>query len=534
MSHSTSHSTHYLTTDSFATPTRPLSPPSQALSSAKTSMSLLFPARMFPSRHSSIRRSPDRHIVDIDDKDLSSFGDSDPSFSALDDSRLPTPPLKPPKDWAEVVPPASSETLDLSTPRPPYLAPFRLLLTKQKRAAMDDQDGISNDESSDILEPGSTITIPWSSVAPSVLPSPASFAFTVPLPNADLTPSYGPKVGEFPSSTANHAPNPQFTLGRSASTNSLSSLSSNIDTEALHPSLSISTSSSSELRLLRLLGHGAFSSVWLGEDLGHVPLTQLSKRSVRDLRRRASGRRKGRNGDRPSENYTTSFPGKYHDDVVGTKRPLRNMPSLSGTNSSEPPPSSDNIHVNSLLRHPSLPSHSRLPSISKEDLGVLPSLPASPFSSNSVLPPLSPLNLNFLTVHNEGQASKLSRDSSLKKFRERVKGTRPAFCLGRVYLDERDGGMGEPSADEFGFLTTGEENLEGRLSRRSSLGKGREINERLVAIKITPRRVPGSAKEEEERTRVRFVREVEVLKVSEQNLTCMARHWPRVCYNLSP
>lgn len=115
-----------------------------------------------------------------------------------------------------------------------------------------------------------------------------------------------------------------------------------------------------------------------------------------------------------------------------------------------------------------------------------------------------------------------------------MKGTRPAFCLGRVYLDERDGGMGEPSADEFGFLTTGEENLEGRLSRRSSLGKGREINERLVAIKITPRRVPGSAKEEEERTRVRFVREVEVLKVSEQNLTCMARHWPRVCYNLSP
>jgi hypothetical protein len=105
----------------------------------------------------------------------------------------------------------------------------------------------------------------------------------------------------------------------------------------------------------------------------------------------------------------------------------------------------------------------------------------------------------------------------LKKFRERVKGTRPAFCLGRVYLDERDGGMGERRADEFGFLTTGEEILEGGLSRRSSLGKGRDINERLVAIKITPRRVPGSAKEEEERTRVRFVREVEVLKVSEQN-----------------
>src|SRR5260370_12371788 len=81
MPHSTAQSTHYLTTDSFATPTRPLSPPSQALSSAKTSMNSLLPARVFPSRYSSsIRRSPELHIVDIvDDKDhIPLFGNADP------------------------------------------------------------------------------------------------------------------------------------------------------------------------------------------------------------------------------------------------------------------------------------------------------------------------------------------------------------------------------------------------------------------------------------------------------------------------
>ena len=115
-----------------------------------------------------------------------------------------------------------------------------------------------------------------------------------------------------------------------------------------------------------------------------------------------------------------------------------------------------------------------------------------------------------------------------------MKGTRPAFCLGRVFLDERDGRMGSPMgavADEFGFLTAGEENQEGKLSRRSSLGKSRNMNERLVAIKITPRRTPGSTKEEEERTRVRFVREVEVLKVIRPRvlLGCLEAHPDSIC-----
>lgn len=248
---------------------------------------------------------------------------------------------------------------------------------------------------------------------------------------------------------------------------------------------------------------------------------------MRDLRRRASGRETKRNSAR-LEKDTTSSVGKHDDAVVGSKRPpnrisegLRNLLSLSKVKFSGTLPSSDTVlcdNVHSLQRHPTLPSHSRCSSISGEDLyGALSNIPPSQFASHSTLPPLSPLSLNLLAVQSDTQVSTLSRNSSMRKFRERVKGTRPAFCFGRVYLDERDGGMGEPRgtvSDEFGFLTTGDENLEGKLSRRSSWGKGRGINERLVAIKITPRSVPGSTMEEEERTRVRFVREVEVLRVS--------------------
>ncbi|KAG5638784.1 hypothetical protein H0H81_010205 [Sphagnurus paluster] len=42
------------------------------------------------------------------------------------------------------------------------------------------------------------------------------------------------------------------------------------------------------LRLLKALGHGAFSSVWLAEDHSPVPLVLRSRRSLRDLRRQAS------------------------------------------------------------------------------------------------------------------------------------------------------------------------------------------------------------------------------------------------------
>jgi hypothetical protein len=48
------------------------------------------------------------------------------------------------------------------------------------------------------------------------------------------------------------------------------------------------------LRLLHPLAHGAFSIVWLAEDLSRLPLTLVSNKTVRDLRRRASGRDKER------------------------------------------------------------------------------------------------------------------------------------------------------------------------------------------------------------------------------------------------
>ncbi|KAF9453649.1 kinase-like protein [Macrolepiota fuliginosa MF-IS2] len=42
------------------------------------------------------------------------------------------------------------------------------------------------------------------------------------------------------------------------------------------------------LHLIRPLGQGAFSSVWLAEDKSRIPLTFRSKQSIRDLRRKAS------------------------------------------------------------------------------------------------------------------------------------------------------------------------------------------------------------------------------------------------------
>jgi len=87
--------------------------------------------------HPGIRRCLELLITNIDGGEcLSSFGDLDPSFKfSLDNTWSPTPPLVSLKDWSTLVPPASSETLELSSPGP-HLVPFcGLLLTKQKPAA---------------------------------------------------------------------------------------------------------------------------------------------------------------------------------------------------------------------------------------------------------------------------------------------------------------------------------------------------------------------------------------------------------------
>jgi hypothetical protein len=155
----------------------------------------------------------------------------------------------------------------------------------------------------------------------------------------------------------------------------------------------------------------------------------------------------------------------------------------------------------------------------------------------------------------------LLRDASLRKFRARVRGTRPALrpASGRGFLDERDGEMGvrvlraprgeeSREGDSEDADTDGEDGvLRASLTRKPSgvYGGSSAVKAvgRLVAVKMTARRAPrtpaasantayaGSSsrrekekertrvlerqrrREEEERTRVRFVREVEVLKV---------------------
>jgi hypothetical protein len=131
-----------------------------------------------------------------------------------------------------------------------------------------------------------------------------------------------------------------------------------------------------------------------------------------------------------------------------------------------------------------------------------------------------------LKLPSRDDSASLSRDSSLKKFRDRVRGTRPGFRLGRAYLDERHGEMGWKEGGGVGGEVREDERgekeggliLGPNLSRHSSLRSNNGTNGRLVAVKMTPRKVRGAKgrreRAEEERTRVGFVREVEVLKVS--------------------
>jgi hypothetical protein len=283
------------------------------------------------------------------------------------------------------------------------------------------------------------------------------------------------------------------------------------------------------LRLLRSLGQGAFSAVWLAEDLSPVPLTLVSKRSVRDLRRRVSGRDKEREKEKEREqeeqiekvkaingaSLETGSPRRLPRNLrEGLKSILSfsRLPKLAVSSGpvddplSEPPdspwvslPSSASLHPqdmdmgsSSLSRASSIHSYRSYSSFSTGGI-----------SRHSSLKLPSP----------DGDSVSLSRDSSLKNFRDRVRGTKPAFRLGRAYLDERHGEMGwEEGVGE----ERGQTHLGANPSRQSSLRGG--TNSRLVAVKMTPKKVRGAKgrreRAEEERTRVGFVREVEVLKVS--------------------
>ncbi|KAF8894791.1 kinase-like domain-containing protein [Infundibulicybe gibba] len=89
----------------------------------------------------------------------------------------------------------------------------------------------------------------------------------------------------------------------------------------------------------------------------------------------------------------------------------------------------------------------------------------------------------------------MGRTRSLMRLGRRIGGTRPAEFVSRNHmggiLDERDGDAGVAMDNPY------------------TCPQGR-----LVAVKLTPRRPPGATSLEAERTRVGFVREVEVLRVS--------------------
>ena len=313
------------------------------------------------------------------------------------------------------------------------------------------------------------------------------------------------------------------------------------------------------LRLLRPLAHGAFSTVWLAEDLSRVPLTLVSKKSVRDLRRRVSGRdkerrEKERERDKEFEILKDEEEKKKQADQVeftidetpskeatkilehrNLRAGLKSMLSLSRLPTLPPGSCTDGFLSKSPLDMDSspwngydLPSSTSPPSHQDID----PDMDSLALSRTSSIRSSSSSYSSFsrqqnLQLPSRDDSASLSRDSSLKKFRDRVRGTRPAFRLGRSYLDERHGEMGwkegggvggEVRENEAGEKEGGVIHLGPNLSRPPSLRSNSGTNSRLVAVKMTPRKVRGAKgrreRAEEERTRVGFVREVEVLKVS--------------------
>lgn len=235
-----------------------------------------------------------------------------------------------------------------------------------------------------------------------------------------------------------------------------------------------SSPNETQLRLVRPLGQGAFSSVWLAQDKSLIPLTLRSKKSVRELRKKASI---------ASLSRRSSFRG-----------------GLLGI-------CSNNGSAISLSRQSSL----------EDNLG-----------------------------------RSLKRDGSLrmKRLRARLQGTKPVG-FGTRYVDERHGEMGikertfgiDPGSDtEHNPLyssppisaststSSAADSTCGSTAAESYTLKKKNSNRgRLVAVKLTTRKPatdtsPGMSRreweEEEERTRVGFVREVEILKV------CVFVHFP--------
>ncbi|KAJ3514169.1 hypothetical protein NLJ89_g2523 [Agrocybe chaxingu] len=521
-----------LTADFFSTPLRPPSPPPPSIPPVKHSTFNL--SRIFPSRYTSTaQRSPDQvqfHTLDANDierrtHERNSSSGSDSSFiPSFAENRLPTPPPsaitpRPPHRQDTIVPHFQKEDQDESTPKPsdhePALLHFErsLLLAPQteQRTKPEPLPVEEDDREDKEPQPGSLIPLPTSD-PPSLPVSPLSMTFTVTAPTSG---SHDDR--STPTPTNDVSISGLFSESESPAPAASSSTSGPTDLET-HPN----STPAPTLRLQRCLGHGAFSSVWLAEDLSPVPLTLVSKKSVRDLRRRASGRDRERDSE------------ARRDRVIAVpETPAAIQPSNAQNNKPDKrPPSRLREGLRSILALSpvSIPLLSTSPSNNDSHLSRNSSIKSSP-SADVVA-----LSRNSSIRSLPSIAGDISRNSSL---RSTPPSRNSSFRLPLSQdttlsrdSNERDGEMGVPRDSEGARkgsedgLSVPDVGLTASLSRQSSLnkkGKGR-----LVAVKMTPRKakaVHGREREEEERTRVGFVREVEVLKhISHPNITPLLAH----------
>ncbi|KAG2020913.1 CAMK/CAMKL/GIN4 protein kinase, variant 2 [Coprinopsis cinerea AmutBmut pab1-1] len=237
------------------------------------------------------------------------------------------------------------------------------------------------------------------------------------------------------------------------------------DTE-LHPGDVIADSSfasatSPSLRLLRPLGQGAFSAVWLAEDLSSIPLVLSSKRSVRDLKRQASLQSKGSVSRKSSLKSPTSSRGVSRNSSM-----KRFMARVTGTQ-----PSVDSLLLDGHVHHEG-----------RETTWTSPDGHLHPMPPSSMHPSPSPSSsISSLPSPEVGLGASLSRQSSTS-------------------------------------------------TRRSATSRAEA---RVVAVKLTPRRPEPNSPLTEERTRVGFIREVEVLRhISHPNITPLLAHFSTPTYHV--
>lgn len=485
-----------ITADFFSTPVRAPTPP-KTTTKASSILAAIHPSRIFPSRYTSRNprdeaeesivsttastrktkpellfldlgygRAGEEHtspvLSDTDSsrlvsdgnftlipsphgqhcRDLSSLSSISTSSSSTHSSlalpestnphRLPTPP--PPSPLSSHALHFPNNSADEPTPRPSHLEPN---YTKHDNDADDDED-----DAHARVEPAPGCIITSS---PPCISHPTS-----------ITALFSPKL------TVTPPPDTTTFTSAAATTPDRSTVTS----PSPPPSLSLEPQTSNTvLHLVRPLGQGAFSSVWLAEDKSRVPLTIRSKKSVRDLRRKASLANLSRRSS-----VRSGVPHSSNNSIV----------SLSRKSSLED-------KVTALERNDSL----RMRRLRLKVRGTRP--------------------MGFDTNYLDERHGKMGIGRTEFGVLEPSSST--------VISDEPNLGFTSPPLTASNSLSVDVNHGEDGVRRKSSK-RGR-----LVAVKMTPRRaiLTGSGRskttkrereEEEERTRVGFVREVEVLKVS--------------------